>query len=255
MLHHIHHAIEDQDDDPYGPHLGVFGSYVASAEFEIDTDMSVEEYERVKRSLAHIGMPFASLRSFRRWRAVEWIPHYLARWTFATIFWSGLAYYAGGIPMCVTWFASVFTYTVLMRDFNYRGHSRPDEPAHIPGWDFDQRSQALNQRFYGYVAGEWHNNHHSFRASANCGFGPYQLDLAFIIIKLMHKIGIVEQFNNHQAQFEKKFMNQRDWQHNLKVSAAGGGITDTQAAGVAYPDTSLRPFVKEAGKECCGEER
>ena len=31
--------IEDEDEDPYGPHLGVLGSYLASGEFEIDTDV------------------------------------------------------------------------------------------------------------------------------------------------------------------------------------------------------------------------
>ena len=209
LLHHVHHRIEDEDDDPYGPHLGVFGSYLASGEFEIDTDVTPEEFERIKRSLVHIGAPFASLQSFRRWRSVEWIPHYLARWMFATLFWSSLAYGAGGLPVVVAWFGAVFTFTLLMRDFNYRGHSRRDQPRHVDGWDFDRRSLALNQKFYGYVAGEWHNNHHSFRASANCAFHRGQFDLAFVIIKAMHKLGIVERFNDHRQQFERKFLSVR----------------------------------------------
>ena len=206
LLHHIHHAIEDEDHDPYGPHLGAFGSYVALGEFEIDSNVTPKEYERITGILAHTGVPFASLRSFRRWRSVEWIPHYLARWTFATLAWASLAYLVGGVPFLTAWFAAVFTYTFLMRDFNYRGHSRPDEPGHVDGWDFDRRSQALNQRFYGYVAGEWHNNHHSFSASANCAFQAGQLDLPFVMIKAMHKMRIVERFNDQQPQFERMFM-------------------------------------------------
>ncbi len=205
LLHHIHHAIEDEDRDPYGPHLGFFGSYVASAEFEIDTNVTPEEYDRIKRILTHTGMPFASLQAFRRWRSVEWIPHYLARWTFATLLWASMAYLAGGLPFLITWFAAVFTFTFLMRDFNYRGHSRPSEPRHVDGWDFNRRSQALNQRFYGYVAGEWHNNHHSFSASANCAFQAGQLDLPFVLIKMMYKMRIVERFNDHRPQFERTF--------------------------------------------------
>lgn len=205
LLHHIHHRIEDQDGDPYGPHLGVCGSYLASGEFEIDTDITPEEYARIKRSLAHIGIPFASLQSFQRWRSVEWIPHYLARWTFAMLFWSMMAYCVAGSAAIVALFAAIFTYTLLMRDFNYRGHSRLEAPRHIDGWDFNRKSLALNQRFYGYVAGEWHNNHHGFSASANCGFLPRQLDLAFVMIKVMHRAGIVERFNDNQPDFERKF--------------------------------------------------
>ena len=205
LLHHIHHRIEDTDDDPYGPHLGPFGSYVAAGEFEIDTDVTAEEYDRIKHRLVHLGMPFASLESFRRWRCVEWIPHYLARWTFATSFWCGLAYAVGGMPFLAAWLGAVFTFTFLMRDFNYRGHSRREEPRHVDGWDFDRRSLALNQRFYGYVAGEWHNNHHSFSGSANCGFRPGQLDVAFLAIQAMYRTGIVARFNDHRPQFERKY--------------------------------------------------
>jgi len=105
----------------------------------------------------------------------------------------------------MAWFSAVFTFTFLMRDFNYRGHSHSSPPKHVEGWDLDRRSLALNQRFYGYIAGEWHNNHHSFRASANCAFLPGQLDLAFIVIKAMHRVGIVDRFNDHRPQFRQLF--------------------------------------------------
>jgi stearoyl-CoA desaturase (delta-9 desaturase) len=205
LLHHVHHNIADEDDDPYGPHLGAFGSYVAAGEFEIETDIAAEEYERIKKVVAHVGFPFASFRSFRRWRSVEWIPHYLARWAFATAFWAELVYLAGGVPLTMAWFAAIFTFTFLMRDFNYRGHYRGETPKHAERWNPDCSTRALNQRFYGYIASEWHNNHHSFRTSANCGFLPGQPDLAFALIKAMHKLGIVSRFSNHQALFERKF--------------------------------------------------
>lgn len=205
LLHHIHHNIADEDDDPYGPHLGPFGSYVASGEFEIDTNVSHGEYERIKKRLSHIGITVASLRSFQRWRSVEWVPHYLARWAFSTIFWASIAYFLGGTPMLMAWFAAIFTFTFLMRDFNFRGHSRREAPKQVNGWDLDRRSLALNQRFYGYIASEWHNNHHCFRASANLGFLPGQFDLAFLLIKSMHKIGIVSRFNDHKRLFERRY--------------------------------------------------
>jgi stearoyl-CoA desaturase (delta-9 desaturase) len=65
---------------------------------------------------------------------------------------------------------------------------------------------ALNQRFYGYISGEWHNNHHAFRVSANTAFLPGQVDLAFWAIRAMHLLGIVAKYNDHKLQFEAKFV-------------------------------------------------
>ena len=209
LLHHVHHNISDEDGDPYGPHLGAFGSYVATAEFAIDTGVAEAEYERIKKVVAHVGFPFASFRSFQRWRSVEWIPHYLARCAFATAFWAELVYLAGGLPLMMAWFAAIFTFTFLMRDFNYRGHHRVKTPKDAEHWNLDCSTRATNQRFYGYIASEWHNNHHSFRTSANCGFLPGQHDLAFALIKAMHKLGIVLRFSDHKALFERKFRNVR----------------------------------------------
>jgi stearoyl-CoA desaturase (delta-9 desaturase) len=71
-------------------------------------------------------------------------------------------------------------------------------------WEFDDKSYALNQYFYGYLASEWHDNHHKYPFSANNGFLPRQFDLAFQIIKLMHKVGIVESYVDAKPAFAKE---------------------------------------------------
>jgi len=205
LNHYVHHNASDQDHDPYGPHLGWLGTYLAS-DCNLDTQLTVEEYEGLKRSLVHIGFPFASFESFRRWGSVEWIPHYLARWAFATVFWGFLWYGLGGWPLVFTWYAVQFNFHASARDFNYRGHGGSStEPPHVDGWDFDRSTRGLNQSFYGLLAGEWHNNHHAFRTSANCGFLSGQIDVPFAIIRLLHKLKIVTRYNDHRELFSKRY--------------------------------------------------
>jgi fatty-acid desaturase len=206
LIHHIHHDLSDQDEDPYGPHLGAVASYLAGGTFDIDTDITPREYERIKRRLQHIGTPFASYESFRRWRCVEWFPHYLCRFAFATLFWSGLWYWVGGWPLVGAWFSGIFLFTFLLKDFNSRGHAKPGTSPHVAGWDYDTESMALNQRFYGYLVSEWHNNHHLYRSSANTGFLPGQIDYAFWMIKAMHRLGIVDKYNDHRPQFVRAYV-------------------------------------------------
>ncbi|MEM6751603.1 MAG: acyl-CoA desaturase [Cyanobacteria bacterium P01_C01_bin.38] len=39
--------------------------------------------------------------------------------------------------------------------------------------------------------GEWHNNHHAFPHSANQGFEPWQVDLSYLVIVFLEKLGLV----------------------------------------------------------------
>jgi fatty-acid desaturase len=200
IMHNVHHAHADGEDDPHGPHLGAIGSYLAGGEFEIDSDVTAAQYQRITRRLAHLHVPFASLDSFRRWRSIEWIPHYLARWSFANAFWAGVWYVAGGIPLVFAWWAAVFTLTALVRSFNGIGHVHSPD-ALVAGWDFDRGTRARNQRLYGYLASEWHNNHHRFPSSANCAFLPGQIDVCFLIVKTLYRCRIVSQYNDRTSRF------------------------------------------------------
>lgn len=204
LVHHVHHSHPDQDLDPNGPRLGWLGNYIASY-FEIDTDITPEEYERIKARLAHIGMPFSSYTAFRRWGCVEWTPHYLARWLFATLLWAAVFLKLGGLPFLMAWLAAQFCWHAATRDFNFRGHGTAESPKQAEGWDLDRSTLARNQRFYGFLAGEWHNNHHAFRASANTAFLRGQFDVPFQIIRLMKACGLVVRYHDHRAEFLRRF--------------------------------------------------
>src|SRR5438552_13205 len=56
--HRIHHSKPDEAGDPYGPHLGWLGSYLATeSQQKLNRELSPQEYERLAKSLEHIGFP------------------------------------------------------------------------------------------------------------------------------------------------------------------------------------------------------
>lgn len=97
-----------------------------------------------------------------------------------------------------------------MRDFNYFGHGGGHQRPKRPGWEFYDRTLALNQTFYGIVASEWHNNHHMFPRSANTGLTPSQIDVSFLVIRLMRKLGIVSSYVDAVPRFRRQLAEGRE---------------------------------------------
>lgn len=185
--HRIHHAHTDQPGDPYGPHLGWLGSYLGTeSQQKLNRDLSAPEYDRLARSLNHLGMAKNSFEAFGRTGSVEPLWHWLLRVAAANGFWNGLAYWVAGWWGVQAWLAGVFFYSALVRDFNYRGHGG-FFGEHEPG-------QPLNQIFYGLIAGEWHENHHQQPRLARSGFRWWQLDVPYWIIRLLYAVGVVSHY-------------------------------------------------------------
>lgn len=190
--HHVHHAKEDRPGDPYGPHLGWLGSYLASeSSAKTNLEINRSDYERLAKGLKHIGFPVNTYEKFLRTGSVENPWHWFARSLFANLLWCSLAYFMGGTVGILTWLSGVFLYTFFVRDFNYRGHG---------GFFFKaSKGQATNQLFYGLISGEWHDNHHSFPRLAHSGLKWWQLDIPYWIIKTMGWCGLVETINTNRA--------------------------------------------------------
>lgn len=56
------------------------------------------------------------------------------------------------------------------------------------------------------TAGEgWHNNHHAFPGSARSGFRIFEIDLSWLVIRLMKLVGLVVWLN--EASIDSKYMN------------------------------------------------
>ena len=155
--------------------------------------------------MKHIGFRMNSYDDFKKTGSVEKLVYYFSRFLLGQILWSGIFFIAGGLRYLLAWYAALFVFTFLLRDFNYRGHGGNFRSEKKPGWEFDVKSKALNQHFYGFISGEWHDNHHNYPMSANSGFLAHQIDIAYLLIRLMHKFGIVGSYIDMSERFKKKY--------------------------------------------------
>jgi stearoyl-CoA desaturase (delta-9 desaturase) len=187
--HRIHHSISDEPGDPHGPHLGWLGSYLANETFQkTNRDITRDEYRRLAKSLAHCGFVANSYEQFRRTGSVEHVWHYAARVLVANMFWFTLAYLAAGSFGVYAWISSVFLSWLVIRDFNFRGHSS--------FLGTNGHGVPVNQVFYGIMGGEWHENHHQYPHLALSGLSWWQVDIPYGIIRLMKLFGIVTSYNS-----------------------------------------------------------
>ena len=203
--HRVHHERSDRVGDPYGPHLGWLGSYLATeSQQKINTAIDERRWDALARSLRHIGFPINSYKAFQRTGSIEQVWHYVARTIFAQTLWTTISYGLGGWHYVSVWYAALFVVTFYLREFPWRGHGGNFRTTKIAGWEFDPRSRSLNNSVFGYLAGEWHDNHHLLPASANCAFLPGQLDVPFQIIRLCRRLGIVTAYFDGSETFKQR---------------------------------------------------
>jgi stearoyl-CoA desaturase (delta-9 desaturase) len=119
-------------------------------------------------------------------------------------FWYGTFYLLGGHGLACALFGGAFFWAVGVRTFNYEGHAKGEEKQK-EGTDFNKDDKSINQLWPGFVAGEWHNNHHLFPSSARSGFLPYQLDLAWCYIRLLKSVGAVTSYKDSKKQFLERY--------------------------------------------------
>jgi stearoyl-CoA desaturase (delta-9 desaturase) len=215
LAHFVHHQRSDKVGDPYGPHLGRLGSYFATLFFskQLNREMSHAQYERLTRMVRHIGYPVVSYETFQRFGSTEHPLHQGTRLLFAQVFWSGLAWVVAGRSGVLGWFAAIAVSSLVLRDFNYSGHGGARQRPKLPGWEFDDRTLALNHRFYGLLGSEWHNNHHTYPRSANLHLVRGQMDRVFLVIRLLHWVGIVSSYRDDMPRARKRLTALRDAHH------------------------------------------
>lgn len=203
IAHRIHHRHADRVGDPYAPHLGWLGCYLAIESTQrYNRHISRDQFDAVCRGLRHTGLRLNSYDAFLRTGSFEHVGSYLAHAIGAQVLWATPVYWIGGVDYLVAWFASIFINVALLRNFNYVAHLGEVSRPKRPGWEFGA-GQSRNLRFYGFVAGEWHNNHHEFPGSARQDFLRGQPDIGFVVIRLLTALGIVGSYRDQRAAFRR----------------------------------------------------
>jgi fatty-acid desaturase len=208
VSHHVHHAKSDQPGDPYNPKGGFLYCFLAEVNHQgISKDLSEKNYGRVLHFMRHTGIQMNTYTGYQTWGSVAQPFYTVALWLMNWTFWFGIFYLLGGPGLACALFSAAMIWFIGVRIFNYTGHGKGEE-KHKEGLDFDRSNLSINQWRPGYFAGEWHNNHHLYPASARAGFLPWQLDVPWLYIKLLYRLGAVKSFHDSTEDFLRKYYRQ-----------------------------------------------
>jgi fatty-acid desaturase len=201
VSHHVHHRYSEEAGDPYNAHAGFLYCFLADVNHQpIAKDLSEAEYQRAARLLEHTGVRINSYEKYLRWGSISdpfrTVAHYALNWAF----WYAAFFALGGHTLATALFGSAFFWAVGIRTFNFDGHGRGRD-ARREGTDFHRGDLSINQLWPGYVAGEWHNNHHLYPTSARSGFLPHQFDLAWCAIRAYAWMGGIARYRDNRADF------------------------------------------------------
>ncbi|MEQ6166210.1 MULTISPECIES: fatty acid desaturase [unclassified Ekhidna] len=208
ISHHVHHAKSDEPGDPYNAQAGLMYCMMSDVNHQSIADGLTEaEYKKAYNYMRHTGVQLNNYKQYQKWGSVAtpWytITHWLLNWAF----WYTAFFLIGGHGLACTAFSAAMFWFVLVRAFNYTGHGKGKE-SHKDGIDYDRSNLSINQTRPGTFSGEWHNNHHLYPESARAGFLPYQLDLAWVYIYCMFKLGAVATYRDDKKEFLAKYRKQ-----------------------------------------------
>jgi fatty-acid desaturase len=205
VSHHVHHAKSDQPGDPYNAQGGFLYCFLADVNHQpIAKNLGEKDYNRVKALMAHTGIKANTYAQYQKWGSYANPARCILSWVLNWSFWYLAFYLMGGHALACTLFSAAGFWAVGVRTFNYDGHGRGKE-VQRDGIDYNRDDMSINQIWPGYVAGEWHNNHHLFPKSARSGFRPYQLDTAWCYIKFMSILGAVSSYKDNKKQFYEQY--------------------------------------------------
>lgn len=206
VSHHVHHTKSDQPGDPYNSRAGLLYCMLADVNHQsISKDLSEKDYGKATRFMQHTGVRINTFKQYTKCGSIARPLYTILTWLLNWGFWYTILYLIAGHGLACAIFSAAMFWFLLVRAFNYTGHAKGKE-KHIEGLDFDRSNLSVNQTRPGLFTGEWHNNHHLYPGSARAGFLPYQLDLAWIYIYCMYKIGAVSSYHDSKKEFLKKYL-------------------------------------------------
>lgn len=207
VSHHVHHLKSELPGDPYNAQCGFLYCFFADSNHQpVNRNLSEDDYATLSKLLD--GQPIVrnTYEQYKKWGSIcaplPLLLHWVANWSFwfAAYYFLGEAIGVGGMALACTIFGWAFVWGVGIRTFNYDGHGQGEDKK-VEGIDFHKKDNSINQLWPGFVAGEWHNNHHLYPTGARSGFLPYQFDTAWIYIKSLSMIGAVTEYNDYKKEF------------------------------------------------------
>ncbi len=170
--HRMHHQFADKPGDPHSPHEGGFWAHMGWLLVGESKHSNTQLMGRYAPDLAR-----------------DPVYRFINRWHYVPVILLAFALFAlGGWPMLL-W--PIFFRVTLGLHFTWMVNSI----THMwGGRRFDTRDDSRNNALVAMVTfGEgWHNNHHAHPVSARHGLAWYELDITWLHINLLKKLGIAK---------------------------------------------------------------
>jgi fatty-acid desaturase len=170
--HRLHHVFTETEQDPHSPKENFFWAHVGWLVFGRGQEHSPETYQKYTPDLLKDKF-HVSFEKFNR------VPAIIVAILLFLIGGWGLLAWGVGVRTVLSWHISWAVNSI--------GHSFGPQR-------FNTNEDSRNNWVLGILTfGDgWHNNHHAFPTSARHGFAWYELDLNFLQIKLLEKIGFAK---------------------------------------------------------------
>jgi stearoyl-CoA desaturase (delta-9 desaturase) len=188
-VHRRHHQCADDDRDPHSPLRSFFWSHFGWYMVRVDPERRLDLIQRYAKDVIRDPL-CAWLERNLNWvvvAAVSWVAFFLAG--------CGAALAAGAsIPRALQFGASLLIWGVFVRTaVVFEITMCVNSVAHLWGYrSYPTSDNSRNNVLIGVLAaGEgWHNNHHADPRSARHGHCWWELDIAWLIIRLLERTGL-----------------------------------------------------------------
>lgn len=191
-VHRMHHQHSDEQPDPHSPLVSFFWGHIGwlwAENSELDRHALFEKYVK----------DLISDRFYRRLEhGFRWLQVVLLHWLLFFLAGAAIGWLTTGKPgpaalsglSMLVW--GVFVRTVAVWHITWSVNSA----THLWGYrNYATRESSRNNWFVALISnGEgWHNNHHAQPRAAAHGHLWWELDITFITLRIMEKLGLVRE--------------------------------------------------------------
>jgi fatty-acid desaturase len=204
-LHRRHHQFADEEQDPHSPLRSFFWAHMGWLLVKIDDGPLIERYAKdIMRD------------PFYRWldRRNNWLVVALVSWlAYFTVGFVSAALSGASLPDSAQFGASVLVWGAILRTVVvWHLTWSVNSVTHVWGYrNYETPDVSRNNAFIAIlVSGEgWHNNHHADQRSARHGHKWWEIDLTWLVIRLLMALGLAKNVALPSPTLEAKFPDPR----------------------------------------------
>ncbi len=190
-IHRIHHKHSDEQEDPHTPLVTLFWGHMGWLLVENRYLSSIEAYEKYARDVLEDRF-YLRMERNGMWGIIYAVHAVLFFLVGLAIGWATTGLYMGGVQFglsLVLWaviFRTIYTWHVTwgINSFSHRyGYT-----------NYETGENSRNNWLFALATnGEgWHNNHHADPRSAKHGHRWWELDVTYLTLSALEKIGLVK---------------------------------------------------------------